>query len=263
MAAMTKASMRVGALYASFWVTGVGIVLLGVAIPHMAVAARDDANARHFLCEFLGTLVGSSMVRRGSQAALLRGLALCVAGAMAVAEFRVMVDAKLFVFGVGLGLVISATNLLAGREAEMEQRASRLEILNFYWALGAMMCPWLVGWMLRGFAAAVGFRFVAGMFAVVLVAVWRTGGAGAAATASPERMEGKAREGVGGVLHAGVSAGGSGDFDFELDAESCGPHERQRRRVVDGGGRCSGWEFSRDGWRLRACCTGWGCGSSA
>src|SRR5262249_34842757 len=47
------------------------------------------------------------------------------------------------VFGYGLGLVLSATNLWVGEVAAL-RRAAALSILNLAWGVGAIACPALV-----------------------------------------------------------------------------------------------------------------------
>ena len=75
----------------------------------------------------------------------------------------------LFVGGFGLGQIITATNILAGRRFT-KHRGSGLALLNFSFSLGAMLSALLAAWLLPRFAlrgVLVGF---AGLF--VTGAIW-------------------------------------------------------------------------------------------
>ncbi len=131
--------------YVLFGSTGVATALLGVLLPAMgARLSLGDADAGRLLAlQFTGQLLGALLVGRRVRRALLGGLIATVIAAGCLIGAADLMQELLFCYGLGLGVVMTATNIIVGLEAIGSQRASRLELLNTFWPMGAAVCPWV------------------------------------------------------------------------------------------------------------------------
>ena len=146
-----------GALAAVHFVmvlTGVMTTLLGPVLP--ALAARwglnDSQSGAFFTCQFLGSMTGvllsgSLSEYLGPRRCMLFGCGLMSVGvgAMSIAPWMVALICT-WGYGVGLGFTIPAANLFVA-QVNPERRGAALNLLNFAWGVGAILSPWLVGWL--------------------------------------------------------------------------------------------------------------------
>ncbi len=142
-------------LHAAFVLTGTVTTLLGPTLPFFVRRwDLDDGRAGLlFAAQFVGSMVGSvlssaGMTRVGFRRTILAGAVLMAAGVatLGVATYA-LGAAAIFCYGIGLGLLIPATNLFVAR-GEPANRASALSILNLAWGAGAVGGPPVVA-MLR------------------------------------------------------------------------------------------------------------------
>ena len=138
-------------LYAGFIFTGIVTTILGPILPLLASRwLLSDAKAGSlFTAQFLGSLLGGLSIsvllpRRGFRFVLITGF-LVMAGGVGFLGLSQWAAGWLatFGYGIGLGLVIPATNLYIS-EASPERRAAALNILNLSWGIGAVTCPILI-----------------------------------------------------------------------------------------------------------------------
>lgn len=140
---MKPASLRHLSIDLIFFATGFGTVLLGVLAPLLFAGRLGDATiAQLFFSQFLGSIAGNFLLWGRPARSLQWGLAVCTMGALMLA-FHTATLVWLFLFGVGLGMSMTSANLVAAQETAATERASRLEFINFSWAVGAMICPWV------------------------------------------------------------------------------------------------------------------------
>jgi FHS family glucose/mannose:H+ symporter-like MFS transporter len=150
--ALGKPSPAMFLLHAGFVLTGIATVLLGPLLPFFAARWRlSDAQAGlFFTAQFTGSLCGTALTslflpRRGFRFVFRAGYALMACGT-ALLWHSSWLGALLSTIacGVGLGLVIPATNLWAGETAG-KSRAASIALLNLSWSAGAIACaPLLV-----------------------------------------------------------------------------------------------------------------------
>lgn len=157
-----------------FVVCGIVTVLPGPLLPMMAAKwGLPDVQAGGFLAaEFVASTVGAIFSPHRLRRNLPTGYALMAAGALlltvatrtarATAGHALALSAFALI-GLGIGLSVTATNLYVGRASEETHRgdrARRLSIVNLWWGIGAVACPWLIaateggGW-LRAFLVLV------------------------------------------------------------------------------------------------------------
>jgi FHS family glucose/mannose:H+ symporter-like MFS transporter len=132
-------------LYLGFAAAGIGVALPGVMLPILLArwSLPDEGGGNLFFVGWIGSSLGAlllsgSMLRalsRGSAAVALAalGLSLCPAWAATIC---------MFIYGLGLGTVMTSISLLIQKQAGDSGRA--LVRLNLLWALGASLCPVLV-----------------------------------------------------------------------------------------------------------------------
>jgi FHS family glucose/mannose:H+ symporter-like MFS transporter len=138
-------------IYSGFVMAGVVTTLLGPILPFLIArwSLTDERAGLFFTFQFCGNLAGIASLgklisRRGYGRTFVIGfafIALGVAGLNLGNEFVCMFCTA--VFGYGLGLILSGTNLWVA-EIAGSRRASALSILNLAWGIGAITCPALV-----------------------------------------------------------------------------------------------------------------------
>jgi MFS transporter, FHS family, glucose/mannose:H+ symporter len=165
-------------LYAGFVLSGMVTTLLGPLVPGIrGLWALDEAGAGlFFTAQFMGSFVGSTvpslLLRRpGSLGTVMSGYAVIAAGlalfGQATWQFGL---AATFLYGIGLGLVLPATNVLVA--AATTRPAAALSALNLAWGAGAALWPLIVGAVTRTsplthatVSLAVGCAVIAGVLA--------------------------------------------------------------------------------------------------
>src|SRR5215475_1652941 len=135
----------------AFVPTGILTILLGPLLPSLEARwSLSDAQAGElFTSQFLASTVGvatSGMLvpRVGYRFVLVLGLA-CMGlgvGTLSTGSWAFGM-ASVACFGTGLGLVIPTANLLVAEE-NPRRKASALSVLNFFWSVGAVACPFLL-----------------------------------------------------------------------------------------------------------------------
>ncbi len=153
-----------------FVVAGVVTVLLGPILPVLISrwSLSDERAGLFFTVQFTSNMAGLASLsallpKRGYKFTLVLGfaaIALGLAGLNASSQFGGL--AATAVYGYGLGLVLSSSNLWVAETAE-SRRVAALSILNFAWGVGAIACPPLVllaqrhgaiSWFLYGVAGS-------------------------------------------------------------------------------------------------------------
>ena len=138
-------------IHAGFAVSGVVTILLGPILPILIArwSLSDERAGLFFTVQFIGNLLGVASLgalvsHRGYGTTLVAGyitMALGVAG-LALRNENLGLLATV-VFGYGLGLVLSASNLWVA-EIAAARRAAAVSILNVAWGIGAIACAPLV-----------------------------------------------------------------------------------------------------------------------
>lgn len=144
-------------LHAVFFVSGVTTILIGQVLPILSEKfALNDLEAGYFFpAQFSGSLFGTFLTNwfgknhKFAQATLL-GCLLMAAGMllMNAGSFAICL-AGFAVNGIGVGLTLPAINMLV-LEMNPLRSASALNILNFFWGAGAIVCKPFVDFVGRG-----------------------------------------------------------------------------------------------------------------
>ncbi len=150
-------------LHLGFAFTGVGTVLLGTILPRASAKwhLSDKEAGVLLLLQFAASAFGSLLVRRNLWKTLASGYGLFSLGAISIFLLRQRsIPARgtaFVVYGLGLGVAMTATNLLVSRRSPTS-RGAALAVLNFAWSAGAVACPLVVAQFLccAGPSAAFG-----------------------------------------------------------------------------------------------------------
>ncbi|MBZ5527354.1 MAG: MFS transporter [Acidobacteriia bacterium] len=181
-------------LHAGFVFTGIATVLLGPLLPFLAArwSLSDSQAGLFFTAQFTGSLCGTALTslllpRRGFRFVFRAGYALMACG-IALLWHSSWLGALLSVIvcGVGLGLVIPATNLWAGETAG-KSRAATIALLNLSWSAGAIACaPLLVASAQRGGPGIFLTGLAVSLSTVALLAAFLAGEAAESASSVAE-----------------------------------------------------------------------------
>jgi FHS family glucose/mannose:H+ symporter-like MFS transporter len=139
------------AAYAAFVPIGIVNVLLGPLLP--TLSARWSLNYEQagalFTVQFLASTLavafsGLCISRWGFRFAIKAGL-LAMAAGVAALPYGSRISGTLCIglYGAGLGIAVPAENLLVA-ELHRLGRSAALNLLNFFWSIGAVICPFLV-----------------------------------------------------------------------------------------------------------------------
>ncbi|HVT98408.1 MAG TPA: MFS transporter [Acidobacteriaceae bacterium] len=188
MANSAASGPRFTVLCFGFVLCGMVTVLPGPLLPVMAArwGLRDVQSGAFFAALFLASTVASIFsprrLRRNlplGYASMTAGVALLiVAGQVSAGSLgHALALAAFGLVGLGIGLSVTATNLMVGvTVAEPGIRARRISIVNLWWGIGAVVCPWLIARSERAGGVpellAVLAAGTAGMF-VALLPQWR------------------------------------------------------------------------------------------
>jgi MFS transporter, FHS family, glucose/mannose:H+ symporter len=147
----TSARTLTFAAYISFIPIGIATVLLGPMLP--TLSARWSLNyaqagalfTAQYLASTCGVAVSGVLASRwGFRFAIKIGLVLMAAAlALLLAGPEWMGIACIAASGAGMGLAVPAANLLVAA-TNPDRRSAALNVLNFYWSVGAVACPFLV-----------------------------------------------------------------------------------------------------------------------
>ena len=132
-------------LSTGFGFTGAGTVMLGVLLPVLSkqFGLRDDTAGFLFFLQFLGASVGAVITGANHVRWLMIGYGmLTVSACMLAFSGMPFVFPVLFCFGLGLGTTMTSTSLVI-TDRFPEDRAAKLQGLNFAWAIGATTAPML------------------------------------------------------------------------------------------------------------------------
>lgn len=158
-------------LHPGFALTGVGTTLLGCILPALSIAWHlDDRSAGIlFASQFAGSASGALLVGKDFFRSLVRGYLLLIPGAILLTFFSGFIEILPFlIFGLGLGLTMTATSMLIG-SAPLPNRGAALSVLNAIWGVGAAVSPllatvWVKQWpaptLFLVFAIAVMLTFL-------------------------------------------------------------------------------------------------------
>jgi MFS transporter, FHS family, glucose/mannose:H+ symporter len=143
----------------AFLPTGILTTLLGPMLPILITrwAMNDTQAGNLFLVQFLACLAGVQLsgvllARWGFRPAFLSGLLLMAGGvATLYAGGPWLGLISVAAYGLGLGLIIPADNLLIAEIASssgsgLNSRAGAVSLLNFFWGVGAVLCSLMVAW---------------------------------------------------------------------------------------------------------------------
>lgn len=133
-------------LYAGFLFCGAATVLLGLLLPRVAaIYLLSDSQCGALLTVQFGACAsGALLVRRRYTHTLVGGYLLLAAGALSLLLGpSVVAVSAIAMFGLGLGMAMTSTSLRISRLFP-HSCGSALSLLNFFWSLGATVCPLLV-----------------------------------------------------------------------------------------------------------------------
>lgn len=132
-------------LYLSFILIGICTTILGPILP--ALSARWNMNDAHagslFTAQFIGSSLGGLLAAiQPFKSTAIGFIAVALGLALLTVSTPLVAVPVLFMYGLGVGLVLTGINLTVSSMAG-GNRGTALSWLNFFWSLGATICPLL------------------------------------------------------------------------------------------------------------------------
>lgn len=152
--------------------------MLGPLLPTLAQrwSLNDIQSGYLVAAQFIGSLTGTLasgffLSQVAFRRTMILGVALMALGVATLMSGSYLVGlGAAFCYGTGIGITSPAANLLVAR-ASGQQRASSLNLLNFFWSLGAVSCPFLLAVFLHGNDSSLFFTVLAGVLGLLIVAL--------------------------------------------------------------------------------------------
>jgi FHS family glucose/mannose:H+ symporter-like MFS transporter len=166
------------AAYISFVPIGVATVLLGPMLPTLSARwslnyAQAGAlfNAQYFASTCAVACSGVLAARWGFRFPMKIGLLLMTIGlSFLLSGPKVTGILCIACYGAGLGLAVPAANLLVAA-ANPTRRSATLNLLNFFWSLGAVACPFLLATAAKSDHLSLFLTSVAGFSLAVAIGI--------------------------------------------------------------------------------------------
>jgi fucose permease len=146
---------RFALLCFGFVVCGVVTVLPGPLLPLLAGRwhLHDVQSGSFFAVEFAASTLGAILSPWRLRRSLPVGFALMASAVLLLMDAlgsthavpgHALALAAFGLVGFGIGLSVTATNLTVGLMGDPRGRARRLSVVNLWWGIGAVVCPWLI-----------------------------------------------------------------------------------------------------------------------
>jgi fucose permease len=156
---------------------GLITVMLGPLLPALSArwALSDTQSGNLVSAQFFGSLLGTVLsgplvARLAFRRAMVLGVAIMSAGVAALVSGSYLTAAvSVFCYGAGIGLTVPTANLLVARSSG-PQRSASLNLLNFFWSAGAVVCPFLLAAVLARGGIEAFLLLLVGVLAVLIVA---------------------------------------------------------------------------------------------
>jgi len=166
------------ASYASFVPIGIATVLLGPMRPILSArwSLSYSQSGALSIAQYIAStcavaLSGVLAARWGFRFAMKAGLPLMAAGlALLLTGSKILGILCIAAYGAGLGVAVPAANLLVAA-VNPERRSATLNLLNFFWSVGAVACPALVAMAARNDRIPLFLAVVSGFSIVVTIGI--------------------------------------------------------------------------------------------
>jgi FHS family glucose/mannose:H+ symporter-like MFS transporter len=164
------------ALSIAFLLTGVATAMLGATLPVMLKEwhLTDTSGGNILLLAWVGSTCGALLFRGNLRRASATGLVLTAMAMLSLAALNRSAALPVFsVYGLGIGIAMTAITLLSSQAADEAARRTIMMRLNLLWSVGACIAPTLATHALThtrvgGLFSAIGLTFCAAAVAVAL-----------------------------------------------------------------------------------------------
>jgi MFS transporter, FHS family, glucose/mannose:H+ symporter len=166
------------AAYISFVPIGIVTILLGPMLP--ILSARWSLNYSQagalFTVQYLAStcavaVSGLLAARKGYRFAINAGLVLTAAGlATLLSGPKILGIFSIGIYGIGQGLAVPSANLLVA-DVNPARRSATLNLLNFFWSIGAVSCPFLVAFAAKTQHVSLFLAFVCSFSLLVALGI--------------------------------------------------------------------------------------------
>lgn len=154
--------------YILFVFSGINTTTLSILAPHLNGTITDAGIGQLFAAQLTGQLLGPLFLFGRPLLSLAVGLLTTCCCCLYITQTHSLGLPAVALYGFGLGLVMASTNTFVGAISDPAHIKSRIELLNFFWPIGAVSAP-LVSLVFGWRSISAPFSFVLANSALALL----------------------------------------------------------------------------------------------
>ena len=166
-------------LHFAFFLSGIATVLIGQILPVLSVklSLNDNHGGQLFIAQFVGSLSGNfiynfTVKRFGFLFSILLGMLALACGCLVInANDWTICLAGFVILGIGIGATLTSINMFIA-EINPHRQAAALNILNFFWGIGAILSQPLAAFLGTPTSIFLPTAVLAGLFFLTTLAVF-------------------------------------------------------------------------------------------
>lgn len=166
-------------LHFAFFLSGVATVLVGQVLPVLfkKLSLNDNHGGQLFIAQFIGSLTGNfiynfTVKRFGFLFSILFGMLALASGCLVINANNWSVCLLGFVIlGIGIGATLTSINMFVA-EKNPQRQAAALNILNFFWGVGAILSQPYIAFLGTPTSALLPTFLLAGLFFLTTILIF-------------------------------------------------------------------------------------------
>lgn len=166
-------------LHFAFFLSGIATILIGQVLPVLSLklSLTDSHGGQLFIAQFVGSLTGNfiynfTVKRFGFLFSILLGMLALAFGCLVInANDWTICLAGFVILGIGIGATLTSINMFIAETNPLRQ-ASALNILNFFWGIGAILSQPFTAFLGTPTSIFLPTSVLAGLFFLTTLAIF-------------------------------------------------------------------------------------------
>ncbi len=166
-------------LHFAFFLSGIATILIGQVLPVISqkLSLNDNHGGQLFIAQFIGSLTGNfiynfTVKRFGFLFSIMLGTLALAFGCLIInANNWTICFAGFVILGIGIGATLTSINMFVA-EINPHRQASALNILNFFWGIGAILSQPFVAFLGAPDSIFLPTAILAGLFFLTTLVIF-------------------------------------------------------------------------------------------